>query len=191
MPSPSRPSRTSRRRGPAGSRPNARTTQPARPRDRSPNADAVAATAEGRIAVGRINSTWGLRGHVKVTALSSNPQRFEPGAVLFVRGEPRRILEVVYPRGYPCIVFEGYEHANAADVAARHADRDRRGGAARAAGGRVLRPRPRRPHCRRRGRGRPRQARRGAAHRRERRLPRTPRGRARPADPRHPRGDPR
>ena len=114
MPSPSRPSRTRPRRSPAGSRSNARTAQPARRRDRSP--DAVAASAEGRIAVGRINSTWGLRGHVKVTALSSNPQRFEPGAVLFVRGEPRRILEVVYPRGYPCIVFEGYEHANAADV---------------------------------------------------------------------------
>ena len=116
MPSPSRPSRTSRRRGPAGSRPNARTAQPAHRRDRSPDADVDVASAEGRIAVGRINSTWGLRGHVKVTALSSNPQRFEPGAVLFVRGEPRRILEVVYPRGYPCIVFEGYEDRTAADA---------------------------------------------------------------------------
>ena len=110
------PSRTRPRRSPAGSRSSARTAKPAHRRDRSPDANADAASAEGRIAVGRINSTWGLRGHVKVTALSSNPQRFEPGAVLFVRGEPRRILEVVYPRGYPCIVFEGYEHANAADV---------------------------------------------------------------------------
>ncbi len=116
MPSPSRPSRTPRRRGPAGSRPTARTAQPAHRRDRSPDTEADAASAEGRIAVGRINSTWGLRGHVKVTALSSNPQRFEPGAVLFVRGEPRRILEVVYPRGYPCIVFEGYEDRTAADA---------------------------------------------------------------------------
>ena len=116
MPSPSRPSRTSRRRGPAGSRSNARPAQPTHRRDRSPDADADAASAEGRIAVGRINSTWGLRGHVKVTALSSNPQRFEPGAVLFVHGEPRRILEVVYPRGYPCIVFEGYEDRTAADA---------------------------------------------------------------------------
>ncbi len=114
MPSPSRPSRTRRRR-PAGSRSTARTAQPAPRRDRAPNA-ADAASAEGRIAVGRINSTWGLRGHVKVTALSSNPQRFEPGAVLIVRGEPRRILDVAYPRGYPCIVFEGYEDATAADA---------------------------------------------------------------------------
>ena len=36
--------------------------------------------------------------------------------MLFVHGEPRRILEVAYPRGYPCIVFEGYENATAADA---------------------------------------------------------------------------
>lgn len=112
MPSPSRPSRTRRRRGTAGSRPAART---ARHRDRTPDA-AEAAGAPGRIAVGRINSTWGLRGHVKVTPLTSNEQRLQPGAVVFVRGEPRRILDVATPRGYPCIVFEGYEDRTAADA---------------------------------------------------------------------------
>ncbi len=108
MSPPTRPSRTRQRR-PADSRSAAPAS---RRHDRAPDADA--GSTEGRIAVGRINSTWGLHGHVKVTALSSNPQRFEPGAVLFVRGEPRRILEVAYPRGYPCIVFEGYENASAA-----------------------------------------------------------------------------
>ena len=75
-------------------------------------ADGVAASApdgatEHRIAVGRINAPWGLRGHVKVTPLTSNPERLQPEATLLVRGEPRRILEVVYPSGYPCIRFEG------------------------------------------------------------------------------------
>ena len=112
MPPPSRPSRTRRRRGPAGSRPAARTS---RRRDHAPAAH-EAASAVGRIAVGRINSTWGLRGHVKVTPLTSNRQRLQPGAVVFVRGEPRRILDVATPRGYPCIVFEGYEDRTAADV---------------------------------------------------------------------------
>ena len=108
MPSPSRPSRTRRRRGPAGSR-------AARPRTRTPDA-AEAGSAPGRIAVGRINSPWGLRGHVKVTPLTSNSERLQAGAVLLVRGEPTRILDVVSPRGYPCIVFEGYEDRTAADV---------------------------------------------------------------------------
>ena len=112
MPPPSRPSRTRRRRGPAGSRPAARTP---RHRDGAPEA-AEAGSAANRIAVGRINSTWGLRGHVKVTPLTSNEQRLQPGAVVFVRGEPRRILDVASPRGYPCIVFEGYEDRTAADA---------------------------------------------------------------------------
>ena len=68
-----------------------------------------------RIAVGRINSPWGLRGHVKVTPLTSNPARLQAGSVLHVRGEPRRVLDVVYPRGYPCVRFEGCPDATAAE----------------------------------------------------------------------------
>ena len=114
MPSPSRPSRTRRRRGPAGSRSAARSVRAPRRRDRA--SEAREAGSADRIAVGRINSTWGLRGHVKVTPLTSNPARLQPGAVVLVRGEPTRILDVATPRGYPCIVFEGYEDATAADV---------------------------------------------------------------------------
>ncbi len=72
--------------------------------------------SRGRVAVGRINATWGLRGHVKVTPLTSNPRRIQPGAVLLVRGEPREVLDVRYPKGFPCVVFEGYEDATAANA---------------------------------------------------------------------------
>lgn len=71
--------------------------------------------APGRIAVGRINGVWGLRGHVKVTPLTSNPQRLQPGAVVLVRNQPCRILEVVTPQGYPIIRFEGYADRTAAE----------------------------------------------------------------------------
>lgn len=86
---------------------------------RSGGADArtrQARESRGRVAVGRINATWGLRGHVKVTPLTSNPQRIQPGAVLLVRGEPREVLDVRYPKGFPCVVFEGYEDATAANA---------------------------------------------------------------------------
>jgi 16S rRNA processing protein RimM len=69
-----------------------------------------------RITVGRINGVWGLRGHVKVTPLTSNPGRLVEGATLYVRGEPRRILDVVTPQGYPCIRFEGYTDRTAAEA---------------------------------------------------------------------------
>ena len=69
-----------------------------------------------KIAVGRINGTWGVRGHVKVTPLTSNPERFRAGATLIVRGERRLVLEVATPQGYPCVRFQGYEDATAAEV---------------------------------------------------------------------------
>ena len=94
-------------RPPRASKPRVRTP----PRQRKP---LERAPRHGRVAVGRINSTWGLRGHVKVTPLTENPARIQPGAVLLVRGEPRTVLDVRYPKGYPCVVFEGYEDANAA-----------------------------------------------------------------------------
>ena len=77
----------------------------------SPGSDAV----EQRIAVGRINAPWGLRGHVKVTPLTSNPERLQPEATLLVGGEPRRILEIVSPSGYPCIRFDGCSDRDAAE----------------------------------------------------------------------------
>jgi 16S rRNA processing protein RimM len=73
------------------------------------------ASAGDRIAVGRINATWGLNGHVKVTPLTSNEGRFVAGAELIVAGRRVRILEVVSPQGYPMIRFEGYEDRAAAE----------------------------------------------------------------------------
>ena len=96
------PRRARRGNGPRSGGADARTRQPRESR--------------GRVAVGRINATWGLRGHVKVTPLTSNPGRIQPGAVLLVRGEPREVLDVRYPKGFPCVVFEGYEDATAANA---------------------------------------------------------------------------
>lgn len=69
-----------------------------------------------RVAVGRINGPWGLRGHVKVTPLGDNPERFAVGAVLLIHGRPHRVLDVRYPKGYPVVQFEGYSSANAAET---------------------------------------------------------------------------
>ena len=69
----------------------------------------------GRIAVGRINGVWGLKGHVKVTPLSTNPERLAAGSVVFVRDRPTTILEVVTPQGYPIVRFQGYPDRTAAE----------------------------------------------------------------------------
>ena len=44
------------------------------------------------------------------------PARLQAGSVLRVRGEPRTVLDVVYPRGYPCVRFEGCRDAVAAEL---------------------------------------------------------------------------
>jgi 16S rRNA processing protein RimM len=76
----------------------------------------VTTPSPDRIAVGRINGVWGLRGHVKVTPLTSNAERLVTGATLYVAGAPRRILDVVSPQGYPCIRFEGFPDRTAAEA---------------------------------------------------------------------------
>jgi 16S rRNA processing protein RimM len=68
-----------------------------------------------KVAVGAINGVWGVRGHVKVTLLTSNPDRFKPGVTLLLQGIPRKVLDVQYPRGYPVVLFRGFESREAAD----------------------------------------------------------------------------
>ncbi len=69
-----------------------------------------------RVAVGRINSPWGLKGHVKVTPLTANPDRIVVGAVLILNGVRVRILDIETPLGFPCILFEGHEGRDAAEA---------------------------------------------------------------------------
>ena len=68
-----------------------------------------------KVVVGRINGPWGVHGHVKVTPLTSNPERFVPGATLLLDGIPRKVLDVQSPRGYPCVQFRGYHDRSAAE----------------------------------------------------------------------------
>lgn len=84
-------------------------------RPTNPNHTVPAATPR-RVVVGRINQTWGLKGHVKVTPFTSNPERLTTGAQLYVAGKPTRVLESVSPQGYPIMQFAGYLTREAAQT---------------------------------------------------------------------------
>ena len=89
-----------------------------RPRPRKPfpgQRRRATANTEGRVAVGRINAAWGIKGHVKVTPYGSNPSLFVRGATVLVNDAPTRILDVATPKGFPCVLFEGYEDRTAAE----------------------------------------------------------------------------
>ncbi|MEX2032598.1 MAG: ribosome maturation factor RimM [Dehalococcoidia bacterium] len=62
-----------------------------------------------RVAVGRINGTWGVRGHVKVTPMTDNPTRIVSGARVYVQGVPRTITDVRHPRGFPVVLLDGVQ----------------------------------------------------------------------------------
>ena len=82
--------------------------------DQSPTTPPVEPGGE-RVAVGRINSPWGVRGHVKVTPMTDNPERLVTGASVYVDGVLRAIRDIRYPRGYPVILFEGIPTPEAAE----------------------------------------------------------------------------
>ena len=69
----------------------------------------------GRIAVGRINAAWGLKGQVKVTPYTSNPRRLEIGATVLLHGRPVVITDHVEPYGYPILRFDGYQDRTGAE----------------------------------------------------------------------------
>ncbi len=68
-----------------------------------------------KVAVGAVNGVWGVRGHVKVTLMTSNPDRFQAGVTLLLQGIPRKVLDVQFPRGYPVVLFRGFEDREAAE----------------------------------------------------------------------------
>jgi len=70
----------------------------------------------GRVAVGHINAPFGVRGHVKVTPLTSNPERLKVGATFYVQDVARRVTDIKYPRGYPAILFEGVRDRDDAEA---------------------------------------------------------------------------
>ncbi len=75
----------------------------------------MARSKRKKVAVGAINGVWGVRGHVKVTVLTSNPDRFKAGVTLLLQGIPRKVLDVQFPRGYPAVLFRGFEDRAAAE----------------------------------------------------------------------------
>jgi len=79
------------------------------------DAEHDAAHPAERVAVGRANAPWGVGGFVKVTPLTANPERLVAGAVVFVDGIERRIVDVRRPSGYPVVRFEGISNREGAE----------------------------------------------------------------------------
>ena len=72
---------------------------------------------EGYVAVGRVLRPWGLRGDVKVESLTDFPERFTPGAALWVGGVHRTVERSRSQKGDLYVKLSGLDDAAQAETA--------------------------------------------------------------------------
>ena len=73
-------------------------------------------THPGFRAVGRVGRSWGLQGHVRVQSLTDFPERFAPGARVFIDEQPYAIEACHWQRRTPCLLLSGVRSPEAADA---------------------------------------------------------------------------
>lgn len=70
---------------------------------------------EGFIAVGRVLRPWGLRGDLKIQSLTDFPERFEPGAGLWLADRERTVERSRSQSGALYVKFSGIDDATEAE----------------------------------------------------------------------------
>ena len=81
-------------------------TKPRRP-ERPDRAGRRPGATAGFVAVGLIVAPWGVRGDVKVEPLTDFPDRFRPGAPLWLQGQRVSVQRSRSSRGYVYLALEG------------------------------------------------------------------------------------
>lgn len=70
---------------------------------------------QNRVAVGEINSPWGIKGHVKVTPLTSNPERLQPKQQVFVGDLSLTITDAKIVGKIPVVQFSSFTTRNSVE----------------------------------------------------------------------------
>lgn len=71
---------------------------------------------DARLEVGRVGRAHGLRGEVTVTPVTNVEARFQPGATLWIDGQPRVVASSRPNQHRYVIRFEGVDDRNAAEL---------------------------------------------------------------------------
>jgi 16S rRNA processing protein RimM len=66
---------------------------------------------DGYVAVGRVLRPWGLRGDLKVESLTDFPERFAPGAHLWLAGRERTVEQARSQSGALCVKLSDVDDA--------------------------------------------------------------------------------
>ena len=70
---------------------------------------------QNRVAVGEINSPWGIKGHVKVTPLTSKPERLQPKQQVFVGDLALTITDAKIVGKIPVVQFSSFTTRNSVE----------------------------------------------------------------------------
>lgn len=62
---------------------------------------------DGHTVVGQIVGVFGIHGAVKVQPLTDFPERFEPEAVLYLKGKPHKVLKTIWHKDQARVQLEG------------------------------------------------------------------------------------
>jgi 16S rRNA processing protein RimM len=73
-------------------------------------------TERPRLEIGRVGKAHGLRGEVVIDATSNRDERFEPGSVLYLRGETRTIATARRHQQRWLVRFEGIDDRTTAEA---------------------------------------------------------------------------
>lgn len=70
---------------------------------------------EGYRAIGVVERSRGLKGELKALPLTDFPERFDPGARIFIAGEPRRVARVNWQKGRVYFYVDGVADRESAE----------------------------------------------------------------------------
>ena len=96
-------------------RPRADRARPSAAGGRQGSSGQPQAGTPGFVAVGVVGAPWSVRGDVKVQPLTDFPERFQPGAGLWVRGSRREVQRSRWSRGFVYLCLAGVESRDAAE----------------------------------------------------------------------------
>lgn len=71
---------------------------------------------EGFVAIGRVRRPWGLRGEIKAEPLTDFPDRFDPGARLWVAGVERTVERSRTQKGDLYLKLSGFDDPESAEA---------------------------------------------------------------------------
>lgn len=86
----------------------------------SPDSHNSSQLPSSHVTVGRIIGTWGLKGHLKVDLLTDVQERFAPGSLLYLDGDPVTVVSSAQRKGHRLVLLDAVRDRTRAEKLRGH-----------------------------------------------------------------------